>query len=101
MRDFVVGSRRPVVKSPGGAGSLVRALLLGLASTVALTACETGKITGVAVTSRTVCDSGRPGVCGAMRLDNVTFAIAVTGQGTCGEASVNFGDGSFPWWERT
>ncbi len=91
---------RPVVKSAGRARCFIRALLLGLASTVTLTACSIGKITGVAVTSRTFCDSSRPGVCGAMRLDNMTFTVDVTGEGTCGEASLNFGDGSFPLVEK-
>jgi len=74
--------------------------LLPLASMVALTACTAGKITGVAVTSRTQCDSSRPSVCGALRLDTVTLTVEVTGQGICKEASVNFGDGSFSLVEK-
>lgn len=95
MRRFEFRQPEAVVKSPGRARHFVHRLLHGVALTVTLTACTAGKITGVAVTSRTTCDSSRPSVCGAPRLDNVTLTVEVTGEGTCAEASVNFGDGSF------
>ena len=100
MRRFAFGLSRHVVRSPRCARALAFRLLLGVAFTLTLTACTAGNITGVTVTSRTVCDRDRPTVCGAPRLDNVTFTVEVTGQGTCGEASINFGDGSFSLVEK-